>query len=334
VPGAQVGPGLVATLVRSIFAQPDAASTWAQHARIVEQLAERFSAPAELLADAAGELLAFTAFSKEHWRQIWSTNPLERLNRELRRRSDVVGMFPNREAVLRLAGRVLAEQHDVRGCLCLLLGVTQATMCPAWPWPSFEVLPGAMPGEVLDRSGPSWVQARVRSAWRPASTGRRPRCSSSASTRTKTPWWPAPWTSTAGPSPRPASHDPAGSADLISWALTDRPDRIGVEGAGGLGRQATLACSAAAWPWSRSHPAHRPGPPARPQPGQDRPDRRAADRPELPMRCQPATVGGDGPLEALAAWSTTAGSCWPSAPPTRPRRLERSSRLHKAHRRR
>jgi putative transposase len=104
--------GLVATLIRSIFAQPDAASTWAQHTRVVEQLSERFPAAAELLADAAGDLLAFTAFPKEHWRQIWSNNPQERLNKELRRRTDVVGIFPNREAVTRLVGAVLAEQHD------------------------------------------------------------------------------------------------------------------------------------------------------------------------------------------------------------------------------
>jgi transposase-like protein len=104
--------GLVATLVRSIFAQPDAASAWAQHARIVDQLEGRFPAVAELLADPAGELLAFTAFPKEHWRQIWSNNPQERLNKELRRRTEVVGIFPNREAVIRLVGAVLAEQHD------------------------------------------------------------------------------------------------------------------------------------------------------------------------------------------------------------------------------
>ena len=103
---------LVATLVRTVFAQPDAASTWAQHARIVDQLSERFPAAAELLADAAGDLLAFTSFPKEHWRQIWSNNPQERLNKELRRRTDVVGIFPNRAAVLRLVGAVLAEQHD------------------------------------------------------------------------------------------------------------------------------------------------------------------------------------------------------------------------------
>jgi putative transposase len=104
--------GLVATLVRTVFAQPDAASTWAQHARIVDQLSERFPAAAELLADAAADLLAFTAFPKEHWRQVWSNNPQERLNREIRRRTEVVGIFPNREAVLRLVGAVLAEQHD------------------------------------------------------------------------------------------------------------------------------------------------------------------------------------------------------------------------------
>jgi putative transposase len=98
--------------VRSIFAQPDAASTHAQHARVVEQLTERFPAAAELLADAAADLLAFTAFPKEHWRQIWSNNPQERLNKELRRRTDVVGIFPNRAAVLRLVGAVLGEQHD------------------------------------------------------------------------------------------------------------------------------------------------------------------------------------------------------------------------------
>jgi putative transposase len=103
---------LVATLVRTVFAQPDAASTWAQHARIVEQLQERFPAAAELLADAAADLLAFTAFPKEHWRQLWSNNPQERLNKELRRRTEVVGIFPNREAIIRLVGAVLAEQHD------------------------------------------------------------------------------------------------------------------------------------------------------------------------------------------------------------------------------
>jgi putative transposase len=103
---------LVATLVRSIFAQPDAAQVAAQHERVVDQLAERFSAAATHLAEAGAEILAFTAFPKEHWRQIWSTNPQERLNKEIRRRTDVVGAFPDRASVLRLVGAVLAETHD------------------------------------------------------------------------------------------------------------------------------------------------------------------------------------------------------------------------------
>jgi transposase-like protein len=103
---------MVATLVRTIFAQPDAASVWAQHARVVEQLNETFPDAAAHLADAAPDVLAFTGFPKEHWRQIWSNNPQERLNKELRRRTDVVGIFPNREAVVRLVGAVLTEQHD------------------------------------------------------------------------------------------------------------------------------------------------------------------------------------------------------------------------------
>ena len=102
----------VATMVRSIFAQPDAASVHEQHGRIVEQLGQRFPAAAELLEEAGPDLLAFTALPKEVWRQIWSNNPLERLNREIRRRSDVVGIFPNRGAALRLVGAVLAEQND------------------------------------------------------------------------------------------------------------------------------------------------------------------------------------------------------------------------------
>jgi putative transposase len=104
--------GLVATLVRTIFEQPDAEQVHAQHARVVDQLTDRFPAAAELLVDAAADLLAFTGFPREHWRQIWSNNPQERLNKELRRRTDVVGIFPHRAAVVRLVGAVLAEQHD------------------------------------------------------------------------------------------------------------------------------------------------------------------------------------------------------------------------------
>jgi putative transposase len=103
---------LVATLVRSIFAQPTAEEVRAQHGRVVEQLEGRFRDAAALLVGAAEDILAFAAFPTGHWRQIWSNNPLERLHREIRRRTDVVGIFPNRPAVLRLVGAVLAEQHD------------------------------------------------------------------------------------------------------------------------------------------------------------------------------------------------------------------------------
>lgn len=102
----------VATAVRSIFAQPDAESVWAQHARVVEALQKKFPAAAELLVEASEDILAFTHFPKPHWRQVWSNNPQERLNREIRRRTDVVGIFPNRQAVIRLVGAVLAELHD------------------------------------------------------------------------------------------------------------------------------------------------------------------------------------------------------------------------------
>ena len=104
---------MVAALVRSIFAQPDHDAVWAQHGRVVEQLtANKFTDAADMLADAAHDILAFSTFPKEHWRQIWSNNPQERLNREIRRRTDVVGIFPNRDAIIRLVGAVLSEQHD------------------------------------------------------------------------------------------------------------------------------------------------------------------------------------------------------------------------------
>jgi transposase-like protein len=102
----------VATLVRSIFDQPSAEDVRAQHARAVAQMEPRLPDAARMLDEAAEEILAFAAFPPEHWRKIRSNNPQERLNREIRRRTDVVGIFPNRAAVLRLVGMVLAEQND------------------------------------------------------------------------------------------------------------------------------------------------------------------------------------------------------------------------------
>ena len=102
----------VATLVRTIFAQPSAEEVQAQLKRVTQQLEGRFPEVARLLEEAAPDITAFSSFPVEHWRQIWSNNPQERLNREIRRRSDVVGIFPDRASIIRLVGSVLAEQHD------------------------------------------------------------------------------------------------------------------------------------------------------------------------------------------------------------------------------
>ncbi len=103
---------MVATVVRTIFAQSDAVQVKAQFARVVDQLEGQFANAAELLNEVEADLLAFATFPVEHWKQIWSNNTQERLNKEVRRRTDVVGIFPNRASLIRLVGAVLAEQHD------------------------------------------------------------------------------------------------------------------------------------------------------------------------------------------------------------------------------
>ena len=103
---------MVLAVIRTIFAQPDAAAVRAQFDQVAAGLEERAPTVAAMLADAREDLLAFAAFPVSHWRKIWSTNPLERVNKEVKRRSDVVGIFPNEAAVLRLAGAVLLEVHD------------------------------------------------------------------------------------------------------------------------------------------------------------------------------------------------------------------------------
>jgi transposase-like protein len=104
--------GWVKALLHSIYDQPDDQAVHAQFDRVVDALTEKLPKVAEHLETARADILAFTAFPKEIWRQIWSNNPNERLNREIRRRTDVVGIFPDRDSIIRLVGAVLAEQHD------------------------------------------------------------------------------------------------------------------------------------------------------------------------------------------------------------------------------
>ena len=102
----------VVTMVRSIYQQPSPDEVHAQLDRVTDQLQNRFPQVASLLDEAGPDVLAFSNFPLAHWKKIWSNNPQERLNKEIRRRTDVVGIFPNRPTVRRLVGAVLAEQHD------------------------------------------------------------------------------------------------------------------------------------------------------------------------------------------------------------------------------
>ena len=104
--------GWVKAMLHSIYDQPDADAVHAQFDRVVDALTDKLPNVADHLDQARADILAFSAFPKEVWRQIWSNNPSERLNKEIRRRTDTVGIFPHRDAVIRLVGAVLAEQHD------------------------------------------------------------------------------------------------------------------------------------------------------------------------------------------------------------------------------
>jgi putative transposase len=103
---------LVAATIRTVFAQPTPEAARQQWRQVADSFRERWPRLAILMDEVEVDVLAYLAFPSAHWRQLWSTNPLERLNKELKRRTDVVGIFPNPLAVLRLVGALLAEQHD------------------------------------------------------------------------------------------------------------------------------------------------------------------------------------------------------------------------------
>ena len=141
----------VAASVRTIFAQPTAALVRAQVDVVADTLRERFPAVAGMLTDAKTDITAFADFPDAHWRKIWSTNPIERLNREIKRRTDVVGIFPTVASVTRLVGAVLIEAHDEwqvsdrrylsEASMNTLLAAAQPTQIPAHDTPEEATTP-------------------------------------------------------------------------------------------------------------------------------------------------------------------------------------------------
>lgn len=103
---------MVGATIRTVFAQPNARSAHEQWRRVADGFRCRFPKLAELMDEAKEDVLSYAAFPPEHWQKVWSNNPLERLNKEVKRRTDVVGIFPNERSVIRLVGAILSEQHD------------------------------------------------------------------------------------------------------------------------------------------------------------------------------------------------------------------------------
>lgn len=131
---------MVAATIRTVFVQPDDAGAREQWRRVSETFRTRFPRVSALLESAEADVLAYLAFPRGHWTKIWSNNPLERLIKEVKRRTDVIGILPNTAAVIRLVGATLDEQHDewqvTRRYLSMesltkLLGEVDASSVPA-----------------------------------------------------------------------------------------------------------------------------------------------------------------------------------------------------------
>jgi putative transposase len=103
---------MVGATIRTVFAQPDSESAREQWRRVSERFRSRFPRLSELIEEAEEDVLSYAAFSQEHWQKIWSNNLLQRVNKEVKRRTNVLGIFSNEAAVIRLVGAVLSEQHD------------------------------------------------------------------------------------------------------------------------------------------------------------------------------------------------------------------------------
>lgn len=103
---------MVGATIRTVFVQPDSRSAHEQWRRVADGFRDRFPKLASLMDEVEEDVLSYAVFPKEHWQKIWSNNPLERLNKEVKRRTEVVGIFPDEAAIIRLVGAVLNEQHD------------------------------------------------------------------------------------------------------------------------------------------------------------------------------------------------------------------------------
>lgn len=137
VPPKSMWPAVKAML-HSVYDQPDKDAVQAQFDRLLDYVDGTLPDVHEHLDGARADILAFTAFPKDVWTQIWSNNPAERLNREIRRRTDSVGIFPNREAIVRLVGAVLAEQTDEWAEGRRYLGLEVLTRCRVTNAPTTE----------------------------------------------------------------------------------------------------------------------------------------------------------------------------------------------------